>query len=246
MVEINTSLTVVGKGQFIGTSFERPLTVKGKSIGLKSVSFGEEQKLNRYSFHVRDEYGDVHKLFLRPYFYQFSDDVMDAMFEAMLEFCMKTNKQPPKLSKFTLTVIHYGESGLRVVQMKNKLNENVLNRFRGKYDRSNDNRFAYVPHEIEAQQETELPDEPHSKPVLLFCDVIKPTYINGVERQLLDVIETGGYFKNTVIQFHQFLVDKLMHISFYFQTVDGETISFATPAVIHLIVKNNNTFSCGV
>ena len=48
----------------------------------------------------------------------------------------------------------------------------------------------------------------------------------------------ANYFSNANIQFHEFAVDELIEINFYFQSVDGAPIVFDEPVVIHLVFTN--------
>ena len=201
------------------------------------MSFGKENIIQRYSFKVRDEDGYLHKLYLPLFQWATSDNVTRAMFEVMSEFCRKTDRPLPRLTSALFVRIHYDESGLEVVQQEVNPYYDVLSLFKKRYDRSNDSWFAYVTHILMNREEEPEEVEPELEPVLLFCDAIKPTYINGDESRLLDIVNMGGYFSNSIVQFHEFSVDKLMNINFYFQSLAGNTIDFATPVAIHLIVK---------
>ena len=265
---ITTSLIVTGQGKLIRTSFDRPVSVHGKSMGLKSVSFPKiENSPIRYKVRVLDSSsGIVHTLSLPPYEWEWSDQIIYAIFGLFLDLYERlssinqqtyiidaegdvqvTNFQKPWFKGHGLHMyasIHYADSGLTIVRGPSHTDfwsprDNVFNLLKSSYVNSNDQRFGYTTHEIE---HPEFFNEPVTtvEPVFLFCDVIKPTYINGVKRRVLDSMDMnsgGKYFTNYMVLFHEFAVDRLMHINFYFQTLDGATITFTNQVVIHLVVK---------
>lgn len=264
MDEIKTSLIVLGRGEIIKTSFDRPVSVQGKSIGLKSVSFPNiEPPPIRYKFRVLDSRGKKHILTLPPYRWVVSDELMGAIYEALLELyerldtanqqtyiidesevevtnIRKPHFMPARMSRRGFTAIYYGDSGLKIVPRKWAPDDDVFSILKNSESFSDDTRFAYRAHEITLPE----PDlKLTTEPAFLFCDAIKPTYIGDLKRRVLDVVDVtysgnnGRYFSNSTIQFHEFAVDKLMDISFYFLSIYDGTLNFIDPVVIHLIVK---------
>ncbi len=79
----------------------------------------------------------------------------------------------------------------------------------------------------------------------MYCNVISPTYVNGVKKQVLDIVKLSSdievnYFVNQKITFHEFLVNEVMSITLYLQTMEGENIYFDDnihSVVIQLILK---------
>ena len=80
----------------------------------------------------------------------------------------------------------------------------------------------------------------------IFCNVIQPTYMNGVKRQILDVVylwslREDNQMRNANILFHKFAVDEILSISFYAQTPNGERIKFSDPRhplILHLSIES--------
>jgi hypothetical protein len=80
------------------------------------------------------------------------------------------------------------------------------------------------------------------EPVYVYCDAIKPTYINNAKRRILDVVtmasEGASFYSDLKTQFHEFAVDALSQIEFYFKAPDENIpIFFDDLVVIHLTIK---------
>ena len=81
----------------------------------------------------------------------------------------------------------------------------------------------------------------------LFCSAIQSTYVSNRKRQILDVIylDSSREFNQSVngkILFHEFVVDEILSISFYVQTVDGTVVEFENgrpPFVVHCLIKDD-------
>ena len=284
MDEINTSLIVFGRGEVINTSFDRPISVAGKSIGVKSVGFPQINPLVKYKFRVLDSEDVVHTLKLPSKEWETSDQIMEAMFDEMnnlfdklgldgqVKFEGRTRRRidnlydklglgdqeefyfgdevPEVIEKplfyknvgnDLLTVIYYVSSGLRIKDDSYPPpNDSVFSLLKSRYSRSNDDQFAYANHVLKQPEDPALET---TVPVFLICDAIKPSYTGAVKRRILDVVHVPRskthrtYFTNTAIQFHEFSVDKVLHLNFYFQYLDGTVLNFAGPVVLHLMIK---------
>lgn len=264
MHDLETSLVVLGTDTLITTSFDRPISVAGKSIGVKSVGFPQIDPipvLVKYKFRVLDSTGNIHTLKLRANKWETSDQLIQAMFGEINNLFDKLDLgnqekfyfgdvvpeiiEKPLFFKNVgmdlLTVIYYGSSGLKIKDDGDSLsNDSVFSLLKNRFSSNDDSQFAYSNHFL---KQSEDPPLETIVPVFLFCDVIKPTYTGNVKRRILDVVhaphsETGrSYFTNSSIQFHKFSVDKVLHINFYFQYLDGTVLNFSEPVVIHLMIQ---------
>ena len=259
---VETSLVAIGEGSIITSSFDRPVSVIGKRIALKSIAFSEFDTLYktiRYKFRVVDSKGVIHTLTLRANQWVYSDNLLQAIFDEFNNLYLRLrhsnqsyliddanirNLSGPYISirsEFQATAIHYSNSGLKIKTggfYDDK--DNVFSLFDAAASRSNENRFAYMPHIL-----TQPKVSPHKDtlPAILLCDAIKPTYMGDFKRRVLDVVHFPGSKErdksivNTLTNFHDFSVDTLMNITFCFQTLQGTLLNFSGPVVIHLIVK---------
>ena len=277
MDELKTSLVVSGRGKLMKATFDKPVSVQGKSIGVKSVSFPKTEDTShhvRYKVRVRDSTGVIHTLSLPPSEWQFSDNILRAIFDVLLElyesletpdreiYIIEEETSPIRdsrkpwysgLSNFGLisrqkSTIHYGTSGLRILTTSpGRVSwfavDDVFELLRGeRLIENNDQELSYFMHAVKLPEPD--PDtialQPLTETVFLYCDAIKPTYVRRVKERILDSINrtySGSYFSNSCIQYHEFAVDELMHISFYFQTVDGIVLNFDDPVVIHFSIQ---------
>ena len=269
MDSLDTSFIVVGRGKIIRTLFDRPISVKGKSIRLKSVAFPEpENQPIRYKFAVRDiDNFNVYQLTLPPEVWYRSEHLLRAMYIAIcdlyeslgdrhtfsidendnVEIIPITREKPRFMASQTLshppTAIYYEKSGLQIVEDDDLTHPQSVHFLLDQTERrSNKERFAYLPH-ITLDHATPDPIDyglSKTQPLFLFCDAIQPVFCGGHKRRILDIVELsrdGNYFSNPTGEFHSFAVDILMQISIYFQTVDGNLISFKDPVVIHFLIK---------
>ena len=270
MDDIETSLIASGTGRSVSVMFDKPISVKGKSIGIKSASFvNVKTKVFGYKVRVLDSTGVVHTLSLPLFRWTSTDQLMGAMFKAVMvlyETLMKskfrTNPenvtssiQKPSFSPAIATpgvyytAIYYGNSGLEIVPGSWSTEDDVFSLLKPEYSRSDSNKLAYVDHEIRypnAEDGSEgAPLHILDEPVYLFCDAIKPTYMGKTKQQVLDVIkmtyfgQNTYYFTNSSIQFHKFSVDELIEINFSFQSLDGSLIEFDDPVALHLEIRND-------
>jgi len=145
MEELATSLVVFGRGTLLKTLFDRRVSVKGKSIGVKSISFPNLQSQPiRFKVRIQDQKGDVHIILLPPNRWVRSDDLIFAIFEGLNDLFESldtsnqqtyiinrenpdvgitdyTNMTKPRFKSNTsygvfATSILYGDSGLKIVR----------------------------------------------------------------------------------------------------------------------------------
>jgi len=262
MDTVETSLVVLGEGSILTSTFDRPVSVIGKQIAVKSIAFSEYDTFNkstRYKVRVVDSKGVIHTLTLPPNQWIQSNNLLQAIFDEFNNLYLRLrnsnqsylidelnfrNISGPYISirhDFQATAIHYGNSGLTIKSDGFYPDEdNVFSLFEAKASRSNENRFAYMPHVLN-QPKVSVPK--NKIPAILLCDAIKPTYLGGSKRRVLDVVHFPGStdndktITNALANFHDFSVDTLMTITFCFQTLQGTLFNFIGPVVIHLIVK---------
>ena len=271
MDEIETSLIVSGRGKSISVMFDRPVSVKGKSIGIKSVSFVNEKiKVISYKVRVLDaSTGVIHTLSLPRFRWLSTDQLMGAiykafnlLYETLMDSNYETNPEniPSRIQRPSFkpaiatpgiyyTAIFYGNSGLKIVPGSWSTNDDVFTLFRPEFSRSDNDKLAFVDHEIEypnADDGSEgKPLHLMAEPVFLLCDTIRPTYFDKTKQQVLDVIkmsyfgQNSYYFSNSNIQFHEFSVDELKEINFYFQSLHGSLIEFDDLIVLHLEIRDD-------
>ena len=271
MDELETSLLVSGTGRSVSIMFDRLVSVKGKSIGIKSASFvNVKTKVTQYKVRVLDSTGVMHTLSLPRFRWTSTDQLMGAIFKAfsvLYEALMKSSYRtdPENISSdiqkpsfvpaiaapgIYYTAIYYGNSGLEIVPGSWSTEDDVFSLFRPEFSRCDSEKFAYVDHKIkypDADDGSEGTPALHliAEPVILFCDTIKPTYVGNTKQQVLDVIkmtyfgQNSYYFANSSIQFHEFSVDELKEINFFFQSFDGKLIEFDDPVVLHLEIRND-------
>ena len=222
MDEIETSLIASGTGRSVSVMFDESISVKGKSIGIKSASFvNVKTKVIGYKLRVLDSTGVMHTLSLPRFRWISTDQLMGAMFKAFIvlyETLMKSkyktnpenipsNIHRPSFSPAIATpgvyytAIYYGNSGLEIVPGSWSTKDDVFSLLRPEFSRSDSDKLAYVDHEIrypngeDGSEETSrhLLDEP----VYLFCDAIKPTYMGKTKQQVLDVIKMTYFGQNS-------------------------------------------------
>ena len=261
METLSTSFIVSGRGDVIKTMFDRPVSVRGKSIRVKSVKFPVPQHQPiRYKFLVKDSSGTTHTLSLPPKNWYWSEDILRAMYIVLCDLFESLDSREtyvideygdvdatkPSKPRFVssrtalpFTAIYYGDSGLKIVPDLSP--QSVFLLLEERESRSNDKRLAYTPHVPYESTAQEVEHELDStEAVYLFCDAIRPIYFGKTKRQILDVVKMsrdGNYFSNAWGEFHDFAVDVLMQISFYFQTMDGVVISFDDPVVVHFLIR---------
>ena len=86
MDDVKTSLIASGRGKYISTKFDRPVSVKGKSIGIKSASFvNVKTKIIQYKVRVLESTGVMHTLLLPPFRWVTTDQLMGAIFKAFMQ-----------------------------------------------------------------------------------------------------------------------------------------------------------------
>ena len=222
MEEIEKSLILSGKGKSVSVMFDRPVSVKGKSIGIKSASFVNVKTIvMSYKVRVLDSDGVTHNLSLPRLRWTSTDQLMGAIFKAFIalyETLLKTKYKtnPEKISSnierpsfrpamatpgIYYTAIYYGNSGLEIVPGSWSTEDDVFSLFRPEYSRSDSNKLAYVDHKInypDANDGSEgTPLHLLDEPVLLFCDTIKPTYFGKTKQQVLDVIKMTYFGQNS-------------------------------------------------
>lgn len=213
MHEINDSLIVIGKGSIITTSFDRPLSVAGKSIAVKSVGFNsidDETEYIRYKVRVVDSKDVIHTLSLPNSLWLTSDELVQAIFDEFNNLYEKLNAgeqrtyivgddgvekiyKPtfrPHQGAASITAINYFNSGFRIKDDGYYPSEdNVFSLLKSTHSISDDRRFGYRSHALKRPPKKSITRAPKkSSPVLLFCDAIRPTYTNGVKRRILDVL----------------------------------------------------------
>ena len=277
MDELETSLIVSGRGSHIKAIFTDTVSVQGKSIGVKSVSFPNREsqsRFPRYKVRVRDSGGKVHTLSLPPYEWYWSEDLMRAIFGVLIDFYDGLDQQTYIIDKESSNIrdprkpwynskvlsrgkqqastINYGDSGLKILRSS-------PDRFWSPEDdvfhllkdtnllEDNDIMLSYRIHFFESPEPTPITEtlQPVTEPVFLFCDAVKPSYVGGVKKRVLDLVDmtydahNAAFFSNTCIQFHKFAVDAITQINFYFQTNDGVQLNFDDPVVIHLLILKN-------
>ena len=222
MEGIEKSLILFGRGKSVSVMFDRPVSVKGKSIGIKSASFvNVKTKVISYKVRVLDTEGVTHNLSLPRFRWTSTDQLMGAIFKAFIELyetLMKSKyKRYPENIRSSIerpsfspaiatpgvfyTAIHYGNSGLEIVPGSWTPEDDVFSLFRPEFSRSDSNKLAYVDHEIiypNADDGSEgTPLHLIDEPVFLFCDTIKPTYFGKTKQQVLDVIKMTYYGQNS-------------------------------------------------
>ena len=222
MDEIETSLLVSGTGRSVSVMFDRPVSVKGKSIGIKSASFvNMKTKVTDYKVRVLDSTGVMHTLSLPRFRWVSTDQLMGAIFKAFIKLyevlmksSYKTNPEniPSNIQRPSFvpaisapgiyyTAIHYGNSGLEIVPGSWSTEDDVFSLLRPEFSRSDSRKFAYVDHKIKypnADDGSEgTPLHLIAEPVFLFCDTIKPTYVGNTKQQVLDVIKMTYFGQNS-------------------------------------------------
>ena len=277
MDELETSLIVSGRGSHIKAIFTDTVSVQGKSIGVKSVSFPNREsqsRFPRYKVRVRDSRDKVHTLSLPPYEWYWSEDLMRAIFGVLIDFYDGLDQQTYIIDKESSNIrdpqkpwyhskvmsrgkqkastINYGDSGLKILRSS-------PDRFWSPEDdvfhllkdtnllEDNDIMLSYRIHFFESPEPTPITDTPQpvTEPILLFCDAVKPSYVDGVKKRVLDLLDmtyvahNASFFTNRYIHFHEFAVDQLTQINFYLQSIDGVTQSFDNPVVINLVIRRN-------
>ena len=211
MDELNTSLIVSGRGGLVKTFFDRPVSVQGKSIGVKSVSFPNlESQPIRYKVKIKDSRGVSHTLSLPPYKWEWSDDLMYAIYQVLSDLYESLdasnqqtyiiNQETPDIEitnfrkpQFQLGGIHrpytsisYGDSGLKILHTGIfASHDDVFSLLKGGEAHSDDGRFAYRPHELK-QPEAPQKESAVTEPVYLYCDAIKPSYVGRVKRRIIE------------------------------------------------------------
>ena len=275
MDELETSLIVSGRGSHIKAIFTDTVSVQGKSIGVKSVSFPNREsqsRFPRYKVRVRDSRDKVHTLSLPPYEWYWSEDLMRAIFGVLIDFYDGLDQQTYIIDKESSNIrdpqkpwyhskvmsrgkqqastINYGDSGLKILRSS-------PDRFWSPEDdvfhllkdtnllEDNDIMLSYRIHFFESPEPTPITDtlEPVTEPILLFCDAVKPSYVGGVKKRVLDLLDmtyvahNASFYTNRRIQFHEFAVNELMQINFYFQSIDGVLLNFDDPVVVHLQIR---------
>ena len=262
MNELETSLVILGTGSTITTAFDSPVSVKGKKIGVKSIAFPDVKTFYnfiRYKVRVEDSKGKIHTLTLPPYRWVDSNNLMQAIFDELMNLYSRighTSNQSYLIDDFRInninkpsiayrpltTIIYYGSSGLRIKSDGSyPVKDDALSLFVRTASRSNETRFGYTQHELKQKNNITVEESPF--PTFLLCDAIKPTYLGGFKRRVLDVVQIPGsktiikHFSNSQINLHDFSVDTLMHITFCFQNLQGDLIGFENNVIIHLIVR---------
>ena len=150
------------------------------------------------------------------------------------------------------STINYGDSGLKILRSSPDRfwlpEDDVFSLLdNASLLEDNDTMLSYRIHFFDSPEPTPITDmlQPATEPIFLFCDAVKPTYIGGVKMRVLDLVDmtyvahNASFFSNRCIQFHEFAVDELMQINFYFQTNDGVQLNFDDPVVIHLVIRQN-------
>ncbi|KAL5268890.1 hypothetical protein ACHWQZ_G002653 [Mnemiopsis leidyi] len=208
MDEIETSLIVSGRGRSVSVMFDRPVSVKGKSIGIKSVSFvNEKTKVISYKVRVLDSMGVIHTLSLPRFRWVSTDQLMGAIYKAfsiLYETLMNSNYEtnpeiiPSRIQRPSFkpaiatpgiyyTAIYYGNSGLKIVPGSWSTDDDVFTLFRPEFSRSDNDKLAFVDHVIEypnADDGSEgKPLHLMAEPVFLLCDTIRPTYVGKTKQQ---------------------------------------------------------------
>ena len=274
MEELAASLVIFGRGNLLKTLFDRRVSVKGKSIGVKSISFPNLQSQPiRFKVRIQDRKGDVHIILLPPNRWVRSDDLIFAIFEGLSNLFESldtssqqtyiinrenpdvgitdyTNTTKPRfksnISYGTFaTSIFYGDSGLKIIHARSgSPHDDVFTLLKEDALISNDgDRFAYSLHELNKPENAQDKESAITESVYVFCDAIKPSYVGEVKKPLLDVVDmtyfgdNASYFSNSNIQFHKFVVDELVQINFTLQSIDGVSVNFDNPVVIHLTIK---------
>jgi len=273
MEEIATSLVVFGRGSLLKTLFDRRVSVKGKSIGVKSISFPNLQSQPiRFKVRIQDRKGDVHTVLLPPSRWVRSDDLIFAIFEGLNDLFKAldsinqqtyiinrenldvgvtdyTNRIKPRFKSnmsygILATSIFYGDSGLKIIRPRATSHDDVFSLLKeDMLISSDDARFAYSLHKLNEPENVQEKRSTITEPVYVFCDAIKPSYLGEVKKPLLDVVDmtyfgdNANYFSNSNIQFHKFAVDELVQINFTLQSIDGVSVNFDNPVVIHLSIK---------
>ena len=222
MEDIEKSLILSGRGKSVSVMFDRPVSVKGKSIGIKSASFvNVKTKVLSYKVRVIDSEGVMHNLSLPRFRWTTTDQLMGAIFkvfivlyETLMKSKYKTNPErvPSNIERPSFrpaiatpgvyyTAIHYGNSGLEIVPGSWSTEDDVFSLFRPEFSRSDSNKLAYVDHKIkypDANDGSEgTPLHIIDEPVFLFCDTIKPTYFGKTKQQVLDVIKMTYFGQNS-------------------------------------------------
>ena len=222
MEDIEKSLILSGRGKSVSVLFDRPVSVKGKSIGIKSASFvNVKTKVVSYKVRVIDSEGVIHNLSLPRFRWTSTDQLMGAIFKAFIvvyETLMKSKyktspeKIPSNIERPSFrpaiatpgvyyTAIYYGNSGLEIVPGSWSTEDDVFSLFRPEFSRSDSNKLAYVDHQIkypDANDGSEgTPLHLIDEPVFLFCDTIKPTYFGKSKQQVLDVIKMTYFGQNS-------------------------------------------------
>ena len=262
---METSLIITGRGAFIRSSFDKPISVKGKLIGIKSINFpAARSRPVHYHFTVRDSKGTLHTLTLPPYLWIWSNDLLKAMYielNELYESLAASNQQTyiidqgsedveiidhnkPRISRQSNSIFYNG-SGLKIVP-DNLPHKSVFSLLKESSNHSDHRKFSYTNHLLETPELENfvVSKEGTKEPVYVYCDAIKPTYINNVKRRVLDVVTMawGGtessFYSDLKTQFHEFAVDELSQIEFYFKAPDEYIpIFFDDLVVIHLTIK---------
>jgi hypothetical protein len=260
---METSLIITGRGAFIRSSFDKPISVKGKLIGIKSVNFpAPRPRPVHYHFTVRDSKGALHTLKLPAHLWIWSDDLLKAMYmelHKLYESLAASNQQTyiidqnsedveiishnePRYSRQSNSIF-YKESGLKIVSEKLP-HKSVFLLLKESYNRSDGRKFSYMTHLLNSPEVVNFKasKEGEKEPVYVYCNAIKPTYINNAKQRILDVVTMAGegtsFYSDLKTQFHEFAVDELSQIEFYFKAPEEYIpIFFDDLVVIHLTIK---------
>ena len=259
---VETSLIITGRGSFIRSSFDKPISVKGKLIGIKSVNFSAPlPRPVRYHFTARDSKGTLHTLTLPAHLWIWSDDLLKAMYMELhklyesLEASNQTyiidqnsedvetiSHNAPRFERRSNSIFYNG-SGLKIVPDKLP-HKSVFTLLKESDNYSDERKFAYKPHLLDSPEVAnyKVSREGEKEPIYVYCDAIKPTYINNAKQRILDVVsmanEGASFYSDLKIQYHEFAVDELSQIEFYFKAPEEHIpIFFDDLVIIHLTIK---------
>ena len=282
MEELDTSIIVTGVGNDITTSFEQPITVKGKALALRSITFSGKRKsdsgnlLRRYSFKVRDGSENIHTLFLPPRRWQDHEvnELMEAIYNALLDLAKKLNRSeyyihgeeeivdlklphftPGTLSPLQYPTIRYLRSGLNIIDVhipELTLNwrspDSVWNLFEPSDISATKSRLIFTGSRLnvdDSDSEDEHGIELQEDALYIFCNAIKPSFFGPIKERILDLVcvtlpnqDAIISFTNNNLLFHEFSVDELERLQFYFIKIDGSLFRFSGRITLHLSVKN--------
>ena len=122
MEELAASLVIFGRGNLLKTLFDRRVSVKGKSIGLKSISFPNLQSQPiRFKVRIQDRKGDVHIILLPPNRWVRSDDLIFAIFEGLsnlfVDGCYSSKFLRSSARRFLLEILDGRETKDRALNL---------------------------------------------------------------------------------------------------------------------------------